>query len=87
MSVCFDCCGCQVGVSATSWSLVQRSPTDCGASLCGSEKLRERGGPAPRGGGGAFAPETSKQIFTEHICFVSPLLLNESQHKLNLWIS
>jgi len=24
----------QVEVSATSWSLVQRSPTDCGASLC-----------------------------------------------------
>jgi hypothetical protein len=29
MSVC-----CQVEVSATSWSLVQRSPTDCGVSLC-----------------------------------------------------
>ena len=25
---------CQVEVFATSWSLVQRSPTDCGASLC-----------------------------------------------------
>jgi len=25
---------CQVEVSATRWSLVQRSPTDCGASLC-----------------------------------------------------
>jgi len=25
---------CQIEVSATSWSLVQRSPTDCGASLC-----------------------------------------------------
>jgi hypothetical protein len=25
---------CQVEVSATSWSLVQRSPTDCPASLC-----------------------------------------------------
>jgi hypothetical protein len=25
---------CQVEVSATSWSLVQRTPTDCGASLC-----------------------------------------------------
>jgi hypothetical protein len=24
---------CQVEVSATSWSLVQRSPTDCGVSL------------------------------------------------------
>jgi hypothetical protein len=25
---------CQVEVSVTDWSLVQRSPTDCGASLC-----------------------------------------------------
>jgi len=25
---------CQVGVSRTSWSLVQKSPTDCGAPLC-----------------------------------------------------
>jgi predicted Zn-ribbon and HTH transcriptional regulator len=25
---------CQVEVSAKSWSLVQRSPTNCGASLC-----------------------------------------------------
>ena len=32
MFVCCECC--QVEVSATSWSLVQRSPTDCGASLC-----------------------------------------------------
>jgi len=29
MFVCCECC--QVEVSATSWSLVQRSPTDCGA--------------------------------------------------------
>ena len=32
MFVCCECC--QVEVSATSWSLVQRSPTDCGVSLC-----------------------------------------------------
>ena len=30
--VSFMCC--QVEVSATSLSLVQRSPTDCGVSLC-----------------------------------------------------
>jgi hypothetical protein len=24
----------QVEVSATSWSLVQKSPTDCGSSFC-----------------------------------------------------
>ena len=28
---------CQVEVSATSWSLVQKSPTDCGASVCDLE--------------------------------------------------
>jgi hypothetical protein len=36
--VCVACC--QVEVSATSWSLVQRSPTDCGASLCVITKPR-----------------------------------------------
>ena len=29
---------CQVEVSATSWPLVQRSPTDCDASLCVTSK-------------------------------------------------
>jgi len=34
MSFCCECCVCcQVEVSATSWSLVQRSYTDCDASL------------------------------------------------------
>jgi hypothetical protein len=32
----------QVEVSATGRSLVQRSPTDCGASLCVTAKLQER---------------------------------------------
>jgi hypothetical protein len=36
--VCVACC--QVEVSATGWSLVQRSPTDCGMSLtCDQETL------------------------------------------------
>ena len=36
--VCCECClCCQVEVCATSWSLVQMSPTDCGASLCDIE--------------------------------------------------
>jgi hypothetical protein len=34
MFVCCECLCCQVEVSATGWSLIQRSPTDCGASLC-----------------------------------------------------
>jgi hypothetical protein len=33
---------CQVEVSATDWSLVQRSPTDCDASLCVIKKPRTR---------------------------------------------
>jgi hypothetical protein len=32
---------CQVEVSATDWSLVQRSPTDCGASLYVIKKPRK----------------------------------------------
>jgi hypothetical protein len=36
MSVVSVVC-CQVEVSAMSWSLVQRSPTDCGTSLCDLE--------------------------------------------------
>jgi hypothetical protein len=37
---------CQVEVSATSWSLVQRSPTDCGVSeKCDREASTKRGGP------------------------------------------
>ena len=32
---------CQVEVCATDWSLVQRSPTDCGASLCVIKKTRK----------------------------------------------
>jgi hypothetical protein len=34
---------CQVEVSATSWSLVQRSPTECGVSkVCDREMRRAR---------------------------------------------
>jgi hypothetical protein len=40
--VCVVCC--QVEFSATSWSLVQRRPTDCSASLCVIKKPRGRGG-------------------------------------------
>jgi len=35
---------CQVEVSATDWSFIQRSPTECGASLCVIKKPRKRGG-------------------------------------------
>jgi len=36
---------CQAEVSASGRSLVHRSPTDCGASLCVIWKSREWGGP------------------------------------------
>jgi hypothetical protein len=41
---------CQVEVSATDWSLAQRSPTDCGALLCLIKKPRTRGGYSPARG-------------------------------------
>jgi hypothetical protein len=41
---CECCVCCQVEVSATGWSLVQRSPTDCGASLCVISETLEWGG-------------------------------------------
>jgi hypothetical protein len=58
--VMFLCC--QVEVSATSWSLVQRIPTDCGASLCVITKLRGRGGHSPR-----WAAEPEKIIIIGRI--------------------
>jgi hypothetical protein len=39
---------CQVEISATNWSLVHKSPNDCGATLCMITKPRERGGHSPR---------------------------------------
>jgi hypothetical protein len=46
MDVCllWVLCVCQVEVSATDWSLVQRSPTDCGASLRVISEHQEWGG-------------------------------------------
>jgi len=51
---------CQVEVSATSWSLVQSSPTDCDESLCAIKKPQEWGGHGPHW---AAAPQkTYKQL-------------------------
>jgi hypothetical protein len=41
MDVCRVLC-CLREVCATSWSLVQRSPTDCGVSVCDPETTRMR---------------------------------------------
>jgi hypothetical protein len=49
MSVLSVVC-CQVDVSATSWSLVQRSPTDCGVSkVCDRGASKKLGGLGPQG--------------------------------------
>jgi len=53
---CEYCVCCQVQVSATSRSLIQRSPTDCAASLCVIEKRSEWGSTGPLG---AVAPKTN----------------------------
>jgi hypothetical protein len=45
--------GCRVEVSASGWSLVQRSPTECDVSNSVIVKPRQRGGP---GSQGAVAP-------------------------------
>jgi hypothetical protein len=67
MDICLlcVCLCCQVEVSATSWSLVQRSPTDCGASLCVIKKPRELGGHSPRW---AAVPEKIINEINNDIC-------------------
>jgi hypothetical protein len=51
----------------TSLSLVQRSPTDCGASLCVIKKPRGRGGHSPRW---AAEAEMMMMMITIIIAFV-----------------
>jgi hypothetical protein len=58
MSLCCECCvlsGRDLCVRGRY--LVQRSPTECGVSLCVIYKPRELGGPGPRW---AVAPEGKK---------------------------
>jgi hypothetical protein len=59
MSVVSVLC-CQVEASATSWSLVQRSPTECGVSNVWSRNLEKRGGLGPQG---AVEPLGEKRNF------------------------
>jgi hypothetical protein len=67
--MCVVCC--QVEVSATSWSLVQRSPTECGASLCGIKKPRERGSHSPR-----WAVEPEKIIIINNNTYPITMMSN-----------
>ena len=55
----------QEEVSATGRSLVQRSPTYRGVSLCVISKPKKLGDPGPRW---AVAPERKRQIETERFC-------------------
>jgi hypothetical protein len=78
---------CQVEVSATSWSLVQVSPTDCGASLCVIYKPREEGGLGPLG---AVTSKTNKQancashmILPDSICQFYPSVVQASAALVN----
>jgi hypothetical protein len=54
---CLSVVCCQVEVSVTSWSLVQRRPTDRGAWLCVITKPLGRWGHSPR-----WAAEPEKQL-------------------------
>jgi hypothetical protein len=69
---------CQVEVSATDWSLVQRSPTNCGASLYVIKKPRTRGGYSPLPGcentttKGCTARKTNKLLPYRPIDLCSP---------------
>jgi len=89
---------CQVEVSATCWSRVQTSPTDCGASLCVILKRREWGSPGPLG---AVAPKPKysiestvqiqgKKVFHKLVIYVPPYVRLEqvsSCQVFNFWTS
>jgi hypothetical protein len=63
---------CQVEVPALSWSLVQRSPTHCGAPLCVITKPRGRGGHSPR-----WAAEPEKIIIIINSALLeNPLIIS-----------
>jgi hypothetical protein len=75
----FVCCVCcKVEVSATSCSLVQTSPTDCGASLCVIKKPRRRGGDSPR-----WAVEPEKIVNSNKIENVKQYYLQDIPIKYN----
>ena len=71
---------CQVEVSASGWSPVQRSPTECGVFECDCEVSIMRGPWSTRGclcyeGGGGSYPK--KTHFTRTLGFIENRLLNK----------
>ena len=82
----------QVEVFATSWSLVQRSPTDCGASLYVIKKPQEWGGHCPRwvaapqgeGGGAVVDLNPFPMLLAKlRLCLQLSSYCNESSSKEN----
>lgn len=66
MSVVIVFC-CQIEVSATVRSLVQRSHTDCGLPLCVIQKPREGGDPGLRWAVGPEGGKISKEEAFAHL--------------------
>ena len=82
---------CQVEVSASGWSLVQRSLTECGVCLSVIVKLWYWGGSGPLGGGG-LAPweknvyySQTQQTLIKSIseCYVFPSYRSSSGNKIH----
>ena len=67
--------GCQVEVSARSWSIVQMSPTACGASLCVIKKPEEWGCHSPRWGAAPEIKQKSNVSFSPHYIWTTVALL------------
>jgi hypothetical protein len=64
---------CQIEVSATGWSLVQRSPTDCGVSECDREASIMRRSRPPRGCR-AIGKKNNAILWYRATCFDSKFL-------------
>ena len=72
LNICllFSVVCCQAEITATGWSLVQRSPTDCGVSECDREASTMRR-PWPTGGGGFYAMGGKIVVFLASKCKIS----------------
>ena len=82
MSVLVSAVGCQVEVSASGWSLVQRCPTECGVSVCDHESSTMRM-PWPA----RVYCTTVKRIGAERLFFISTLLRMPDSHSTNHYAS
>jgi hypothetical protein len=68
---------CQVEVSATSWSLVQRSPTDCGVSkMCVITKPRRNEEAQAHVGLSSHRKKNTYHLFTYHRSYRTAVIYN-----------